>query len=98
VTPPNRGVAEEAHDIVHGDRRKSYGPVEESFDNIATLIRFMLPAKCPELNGKDVAIIMLCVKLVRERQAHTRDNLVDLCGYADLLQQLYDAEKVPQPA
>lgn len=84
----NKSVAKEAHEIIHGERRSAYGPVEESFQRIADLANIMLPGKV--FTPQDVAIFLLCLKLARERAKHGRDNLVDLCGYADLLQQLYD--------
>jgi hypothetical protein len=64
--------------------------VEESFQRIASFASLMLRR---ELSAKDVAVIMLCVKMVRESAKHQRDNLVDICGYADLLQQLYDVDE-----
>lgn len=78
----------EAHKLIHGDRRQAYGPVRESFQVVADLANIMLPGK--DLTAEDVATFMLCVKLARERNSHKRDNLVDLCGYSDLLQQLHE--------
>jgi len=60
-------VALEAHALVHGDRRRAYGPVEKSFNQIATLASIVLDHP---FSGKDVAKFMLCVKLVRESAAH----------------------------
>lgn len=87
----SNSVALEAHAAIHGVKRKAYGPVEQSFDEIAALLNIVLPGK--SLVGKDIAKIMLCLKLYRESVAHSRDNCLDLCGYADLLQQLHDADE-----
>lgn len=85
----DNSVTLEAHTLIHGDRRKQYGPVEESFQRIATLANVMLDERLSTpLTPGDVAKFMICVKMARERGAHGRDNCVDLCGYADLLQQL----------
>lgn len=86
----HKGVAQEAHQIIHGARRKSYGPVEQSFQEIAKLIQLLLP-HLGDVTPHDVSMIMICVKLIREKASHSRDNLVDLCGYADLREQLFVA-------
>lgn len=86
----HQGVAMEAHGIIHGPRRKSYGPVEQSFQEIAKLIELLLP-RFSGVTAHDVSMIMICVKLIREKANHARDNLVDLCGYADLREQLFNA-------
>ena len=84
--PDEKSILHEAHDLIHGARRTSYGPPHISFGRIAALATIMLPYTITE---RDVATFMICVKLARERALHDRDNLVDLCGYADLLQQLH---------
>ena len=38
--------------------------------------------------------VMIAVKLIRERHKHKRDNLVDLCGYAEILNRLEENYKV----
>ena len=89
------GVALEAHGLIHGPRRKQYGPVEVSFQRIATMANVMLDERLKEpLTPGDVAKFMLCVKMARERGAHAWDNCVDICGYADLLQQLAEADQL----
>lgn len=90
-----KSVALEAHGLIHGARRKQYGPVEVSFQRIATLANVMLDDKLSDpLTPGDVAKFMLCVKMARERGQHHRDNCVDLCGYADLLQQLAEKQQL----
>jgi hypothetical protein len=86
----SKSVSLDAHALVHGVRRKEYGPVRDSFQWVADLANVVLPGK--DLSPEDIALLMICVKLARERHSHKRDNLVDLCGYADLLQQLHEGE------
>lgn len=81
-------VAVEAFRAVNGVKKDAYGPVTESFNNIATIATIGCRK---EITQEDIAKILLAVKYVRESYGHSRDNLVDLCGYSDLLQQLYDA-------
>jgi hypothetical protein len=82
-------------EVINGPRRVSYGPVEESFDGIATVLNVVLRKKLAvELDGQDVALMMMSLKLCREANEHSWDNLVDLAGYAALKGQL--AERVEQ--
>ena len=86
-------ILTEAAKVISGPRRESYGPVEESFTAVATVANSMLRRKLSSpLDGKDVAMFMLAMKLCREANAHSRDNLVDLRGYAALLEQLHSSE------
>ena len=81
-------VAIDAHTAIHGEKRKAYGPVNESFHKIATIASIGCNK---EITDEDVCRILLAVKYVRESYNHQRDNLVDICGYADLLQQLFES-------
>ena len=78
-------ILEEAAKIIIGDRRTSYGPVEESFRRISSLWSAMLGI---EITSSKVALMMLGFKLCREMNKHNKDNLIDICGYAALLSQL----------
>jgi hypothetical protein len=50
-------VLEDAARVIHGPRRQSYGPVEESFDKIATVLNVVLRKKLTvPLDGQDVAL------------------------------------------
>lgn len=91
----NQSVSQEAHALINGPRRGAYGPVEESFQRIAAMANVMLEERLSApLTAGDVAKFMLCVKMARERQSHSRDNCVDICGYADLLNQLAEAKQL----
>lgn len=83
----NITVLEEAKKIITGARRKSYGPVERSFKEVATLWSVVFKR---EVSTFEVALAMIALKLQREANSHHRDNLVDLAGYTALLEQLYD--------
>lgn len=93
VAAPAKGsILLEAEQLINGPRREAYGPVEKSFERCAKVISEILNNKLKEqLDGRDVALIMCCMKLCREANAHGRDNLVDLAAYAALAQQVVDA-------
>jgi hypothetical protein len=91
-------VLEDAARVIHGPRRQAYGPVEESFDGIATVLNVVLRKKLVvELDGQDVALMMMSMKLCREANEHSWDNLVDLAGYAALKGQLAERVSVKSP-
>lgn len=74
-------ILEEALKITNGSRKQDYGPIE-SFDLISTLASLITDKK---LTPQDIISIIISVKLIRERNKHMRDNLVDICGYLRLL-------------
>lgn len=85
----NKSILEEALEIVNGSRNVDYGDPVISFikiGKIATLI-----------SGEPMTPIMCCaalmaVKIERESYKHKRDNLVDLCGYAEIMNRLIESE------
>lgn len=83
----NKSILAEAEDIVNGSRQSDYGDARESFSRIATIASVMTGK---ELSPEDCCAVMMAVKLVRESFAHKRDNLVDLCGYAHIMNEIND--------
>ena len=80
-------ILKEAEKIIHGDRRKSYGSVEVSFNQSAKIWSGILNT---DVTPEQVALCMIGLKLQRESFSHKEDNLVDLVGYTLLLQELND--------
>lgn len=85
IVEENKSILSEAEDIVNGSRQSDYGDANESFSRIATIASVMTGK---ELSPEDCCAVMMAVKLVRESFNHKRDNLVDLCGYAELMNRL----------
>ena len=81
----NTSILAEAEEIVNGSRHSDYGDAKESFSRIATIASVMTGK---ELSPEDCCAVLMAVKLVRESFKHKRDNLVDLCGYAELMNRL----------
>lgn len=79
-------ILEEAQNLIQGDRRDDYGPVEESFLRIASIWTGVLGRP---VSPQQVALCMIGLKLYREANTHKRDNLVDIAGYTALLEQLW---------
>ena len=76
----------EAQRIVEGDRAADYGDAKTSFTKIADLATILTGR---EITDAEVCMVLIAMKLTRESFKHKRDNLVDLCGYAKLLNDLY---------
>lgn len=75
----------EAKEIVLGARRYDYGHPYENFLRIARLWDSWLQPKLvdgAEIDHRDVAMMMILLKMAREQNAPKPDNLVDIVGYA----------------
>lgn len=91
----NRSILIEAEDIVNGieqDVNRKYGDPKEVFQVYADIFELIAPKeRCfteGKINALGVAYIQICIKLGRERVSHKVDNLVDLCGYAEIANQI----------
>lgn len=82
-----KSIIDEAQEIISGPRRKSYGPVEESFRRIALIWSGVLGV---QVSDKQVVLMMIGLKTYREAAQNARDNRVDILGYTLLLDQLID--------
>lgn len=82
-------ILKEAHTIIYGDREKTYGHPAKNLRAIATMWDVYINNKqSPEITAKDVAAMMMLVKVARFANDPThRDNLVDICGYAALIER-----------
>ena len=77
----------EADLILNGDRQADYSDPVDSFERISKLVS-ILTGK--EITADDCCKVLMAVKLVRESFRHKRDNLVDLCGYSEILNRIKD--------
>lgn len=82
-TPPDTtpDVLEEARDLIRGDRAESYGEARASFQRIAD---FWSTYKGVQFTPKDVASMMILLKISRGVTSSKRDNWVDILGYGAL--------------
>ena len=71
----------EAEDIVNGSRDADYGDSHENLRRIAAIAT----AIGHPIDERGVCLVMMAVKLGRHLHKHKRDNLVDLCGYAEMM-------------
>ena len=88
-------ILKEANAIIYGDREKTYGHPSKNLKTIAVMWNAYLHAKPngDDVNAKDVAALMMLVKVARFANDPThRDNLVDICGYAALVERCDESE------
>jgi hypothetical protein len=78
-------IFHEALRIITGPRREAYGPAKESFGRVAAMWSVILKT---EVTASQVAQCMIGLKLVRQSNKHDRDNLVDILGYAGLIEEI----------
>lgn len=92
-------VTAEACRLVHGARQGSYGHPYDDFSRTGVLWAGLLanwamtvedPAKPPPIPPHLVGLCQVGVKLSREVNSHKRDNLVDIGGYAETVNLVYE--------
>lgn len=82
-------VLAEAQRIIDGPRRDSYGPADASFQRIAAVWNQILFDRLTKpITARHVAQMMMGLKLCRDANRTSRDNLVDIAGYAGLAEHL----------
>ncbi|MCU1647149.1 MAG: hypothetical protein JWN03_7424 [Nocardia sp.] len=78
-------VLHEAAAIIDGDRMDTYGNPAESFERIAGLWSAYLGHP---VYARDVANLMVLLKVSRSKRAFHRDDYTDICGYAALAERI----------
>jgi hypothetical protein len=89
TSPVTPDILEEARDLIRGDRASSYGDAKASFERIAAL---WTTYKGVEITAKDVASMMILLKVSRGVTSAKRDNWLDIIGYAALGSELEGGE------
>ena len=90
MTPPKPSqhatILHEALSITSEERHKSYGHPRQNHETTAAFwsayLRRKYGADAPQLEGRDVCLMMILLKISRDSHFTTRDNLVDIAGYA----------------
>jgi hypothetical protein len=85
VGTPVETILEEASRIVDGGNREDIsGNPRVSFELISEMWQAILGCS---ISPQQVGLCMIALKLVRENHKHTRDNLVDIAGYARCIER-----------
>lgn len=80
-----KSILLKADDIVNGARQADYSDPVKNFSDISELATFLTGK---ELSAEDCCLVMMSVKLCRERFKHKEDNLIDLAGYTEILYRI----------
>lgn len=83
----------EAAELIAGQREKDYGTAEVNFKRIADLwsIRLQEILSRP-LTPREIAELMILLKVARATNSPTRDSYVDIGGYAGIAGELAENE------
>lgn len=88
--PTDESPAQEAYRIVRGSRGADYGHPFDDYTRTGQLWGAILGT--PPIAPRIAALMMAALKISREVNKHKRDNLVDLCGYAECVQLIAERE------
>jgi hypothetical protein len=85
----DKSVLQEAKVIIYGDREKTYGHPSKNIQAIATMWNAYLKSVGDrELTAQDVCVMMVLLKGARlANDPGHRDSVVDICGYAALIER-----------
>lgn len=75
----------EAEKIVNGDRNDQYGDPNIAFAEYKNILYSTFGI---ELSETDICKVLMSIKLGRLKHKYKRDSIVDLCGYAEILNRL----------
>lgn len=84
----SESILVEAQRLVAGSRQTAYGHPADDFTKTGRMWGAILGI--PDVSPEKVGLCLAAVKISREVNAHKRDNLTDLAGYAlavDLIEQ-----------
>ena len=87
----NKSILTEAESIVNGSRNEQYGDPVLAFKIYSEILMSVFGIN---LTPIEICKVQIAIKLGRQKFNHKRDNLVDTCGYTEILNRLEDAEKL----
>ena len=90
MSDTKKSILSEADLVLNGDRQNDYADPVENFRRISECASSLVGYNISDI---DCCKVLIAVKLMMERNKHKRDNLVDLCGYAEILNRLEENDK-----
>lgn len=99
--PKRVQLTQEAARLIVGQRQEDYGPPEVNFQRIADYWSIRLREKLKDgfiLTPREVAEMLLLLKVARATQSPTEDSYVDGIGYTAIAGELAEIERLAQKA
>ena len=81
-------ILKKADSLVNGERQSDYDDPVKNFELIARIASL---CSGKELTPRDCCITLISVKLARQAFKHKEDNLIDACGYLEILNRIENA-------
>jgi hypothetical protein len=97
-------ILEQANELIFGDRNKHYGHPRNNFQCIAGMWNNYIVQRralgFAHLESRDVAMMMVLMKVARDANMPKEDNLIDIAGYAGCAARLDESieESVGPPS
>lgn len=92
VEPVPLSITQEAHSIVTGARNETYGNPADDFSCAADILRALVKRRYDidvPFDADFIPLVMICaIKGTRQAFHHQRDNLVDMAGYAQVIDMI----------
>jgi hypothetical protein len=79
-------ILDNAKDLITGDRHEAYGDFGDQMKAVSSMAS---AAAGKAFTPRDIALILMCLKLRRMMTAEGVDSEVDMCGYAALFAEYF---------
>ena len=97
--PKRVQLTQEAARLITGQRQEDYGPPEVNFKRVADYWSIRLREKLQDgvtLTPREVAEMLLLLKVARATQSPTEDSYVDGIGYTAIAGELAELERIAE--
>lgn len=88
-------ILQAAARLVDDERENMYGPPGEVYADVADFWATYLDND--SITSEDVCIMMILLKIAREKHSHKKDNLVDGAGYFRIYERIRKSKDGPEP-
>lgn len=95
ISPFPKSILYEATMLVNGPRQSSYGHPLDDFTRTGKIWGAIL--KSADVPPETVGLMMVALKISREVNGHSRDNLVDMAGYAATIEKVIERKESLHP-
>lgn len=73
-------------------RKLQYADYEDAYKNLEQVSKLFAMTTGLTLKPSEIACLLVCMKISKQRRKEKKDNLVELCVYTDLWQHCLDIQ------